>query len=549
MISRAIASVVALALILATSCVAEISVSDSFRNELSVKLPPGESSSTISVTDSLSYINNYILDVFIYNGNRPENSPPSIPNTVQEFWFDTGLFANATLVWSAYSSSYIVSGLQRNTTSDQYVGSSAHHNTAPGLYRFNFSIPVGGVLNTTLTYRTSFTAQGVPMYFSMDHVSIVIVNPRNLPVYTEKIVDDMFNNSVNLIMENGVHSSSIVGSAILPDNGDARSNYFVNVYIRNGEMFMVTKPEDVYPNTQESWEYGQQNFGDAFKGATQYTSLQNGVLFTSYTPVGPPWVTMHVGPINSWMTTVWFYIPPGGQLRFSLTYRVEWDRIQTTNNVDVLFTNLRRASGGVIGDPQFTGLRGQSFQVHGIDGAVYNLITDTNTQVNAQFVFLDAGVCPASGHVITQCWSHPGSYLGSVAFQQRVDGNVHQLIVKAGSAETGFDSIMLNGQSLKQNASLDFRSLFSVSYRSSHQVFVTTEHFQFELTNSDMFINQVVSSRVPLINLHSHGLLGQTHVVKSYPTALKHIVGEVDDYAVADNDLFGYVFAYNRFQQ
>ena len=44
-------------------------------------------------------------------------------------------------------------------------------------------------------------------------------------------------------------------------------------------------------------------------------------------------------------------------------------------------------ASGVVGDPQFTGLRGQSYQVHGIDGAVYNLITSPQLHVNARFVF------------------------------------------------------------------------------------------------------------------------------------------------------------------
>jgi hypothetical protein len=48
----------------------------------------------------------------------------------------------------------------------------------------------------------------------------------------------------------------------------------------------------------------------------------------------------------------------------------------------------------VLGDPQFMGLRGQSFQVHGIDGAVYNLVTSTSSQVNSRFVFLSKGRCP-----------------------------------------------------------------------------------------------------------------------------------------------------------
>ncbi len=38
---------------------------------------------------------------------------------------------------------------------------------------------------------------------------------------------------------------------------------------------------------------------------------------------------------------------------------------------------------------EFVGLSGQSFQVHGMDGAVYALISDENMQLNARFAFLE----------------------------------------------------------------------------------------------------------------------------------------------------------------
>lgn len=42
------------------------------------------------------------------------------------------------------------------------------------------------------------------------------------------------------------------------------------------------------------------------------------------------------------------------------------------------------SGSGVLGDPQFVGLRGQSFQVHGIDGTVYSLVSSATTAINAQ---------------------------------------------------------------------------------------------------------------------------------------------------------------------
>jgi len=69
----------------------------------------------------------------------------------------------------------------------------------------------------------------------------------------------------------------------------------------------------------------------------------------------------------------------------------------------------------VTGDPSFVGLLGQKYQVHGMDGAVYNLISDIHLQVNSRFVFLSSGRCPIiDGLPAANCYSHPGSYLGSI---------------------------------------------------------------------------------------------------------------------------------------
>ena len=60
-----------------------------------------------------------------------------------------------------------------------------------------------------------------------------------------------------------------------------------------------------------------------------------------------------------------------------------------------------------MGDPQFVGLRGQSYQIHGLDGMVYNIITEQQCQVNARFVFLSSGQCPlVEGVAGNDCWSH-----------------------------------------------------------------------------------------------------------------------------------------------
>jgi len=205
-------------------------------------------------------------------------------------------------------------------------------------------------------------------------------------------------------------------------------------------------------------------------------------------------------------------------------------------------------SAGIAGDPQFFGLRGQSYQVHGIDGAVYNIITEKNTQVNSRFTFLTQGQCPLfDGVPDTNCWSHPGSYMGEMSFQQVVDGKLHAALVTAGSAKKGFSAVQMDGKAIKVGETVSFGS-FSVAAKSSHAVVVSTEHFEFELSNSDMFINQGLRSKVPLSQLESHGLLGQTHSSKTYASSIRYIEGDVDDYVIADNDVFGDDFVYNKFQ-
>jgi len=133
-----------------------------------------------------------------------------------------------------------------------------------------------------------------------------------------------------------------------------------------------------------------------------------------------------------------------------------------------------------------------------------------------------------------------------MSFQQVVDGQLHQALISAGSAKEGFSSVAVDGRELEIGEVVSFGS-FSVESMSSHHITIQTETFTFELSNSDMFINQAVSTKIGLSKLNSHGLLGQTHAAKVYAGALRYVEGEVDDYVIGDNDIFGNDFAYNRF--
>ena len=220
---------------------------------------------------------------------------------------------------------------------------------------------------------------------------------------------------------------------------------------------------------------------------------------------------------------------------------------QSESRIFVVRNAVNAAASSVKGDPQFVGLRGQSFQVHGLDGAVYALVSSPSTQVNARFAFLSSGLCPPPTIIATQCWSHTGSYLGAVSVQERVDGEaeLQRLTVEAGAHDVGFASVELDGRLLAvgDSASVGY---FSVQRPSSHRLEVRTRELHLVLENSDGFINQHAAALVSLQRMTAHGLLGQTHSAQPrHPGALRHIDGDVDDYVVSD--LFAHDFAYDQF--
>ena len=212
-------------------------------------------------------------------------------------------------------------------------------------------------------------------------------------------------------------------------------------------------------------------------------------------------------------------------------------------------------SSGAIGDPQLYGLLGQSFQVHGIDGGTYNLISAPGLQVNTRFVFLDSARCPSKQVVNTPCWSHAGSYMGALSMQVRLaSGEVLRITVTAGSALTGLQAVQVNSDSYATGSidlSLGVNGEVTVVSRSTHTVSIHTPLFDITADNSDHFVNLRLNHNVPLATLRQdgvHGLLGQTHSKNTQHSALKEVEGEVDDYFVMDG-LHGADFMYNRFQQ
>ena len=328
------------------------------------------------------------------------------------------------------------------------------------------------------------------------------------------------------------------------------SPYIVQIAINDG-----VGPNSI-PGERETFFMSPPPYGDADL-TTQLFNPANELIYNgNYTGI-PGLYTANASHPNAvvGLYTFWFTIPPGGVVDVNFTYQNTGLSPQPV--VDVIHIEVEnprsqavnpQAPGGVVGDPQFVGLRGQSYQVHGIDGAVYNLVSERALQVNSRFVFLSEGQCPVfSTGPDTDCWSHPGSYLGEMAFQAVVDGRVHRALLVAGDASQGFAQVEMDGAVLAVG---DVRSAgvnFSVAVKDGWTVRVVTAHFAFTLRSSDRFINQAVQARVALAELESHGLLGQTWRQRLYPTSIRYIEGKVDDYLVESDDVFGTDFMYNQF--
>ena len=99
--------------------------------------------------------------------------------------------------------------------------------------------------------------------------------------------------------------------------------------------------------------------------------------------------------------------------------------------------------------PSHAEVRGQSFQVHGVDGGVYALISDYSLHLNARFAILGGPrrcpTMPPTGHPSIACWTHPGSDLSHIALST-LGGS--RLLIVAGDAASGFASVSLDGQSV-----------------------------------------------------------------------------------------------------
>ena len=328
---------------------------------------------------------------------------------------------------------------------------------------------------------------------------------------------------------------------------------------------------DIFFNIQLTPDVTSSNFPGL--RAFGFTIALNDVFSTSSTgsefyEVGPS------GAVNNIEFTNWAH-DPSGKDRFASNNTLflnvtEFIEIVDPNNSSLthitqcdnlyvfLFNNPGNNTGtgaNVVGDPQFKGLRGQSFQVHGVDGGVYNLISDSNMQLNTRFAFLEGPrpcpVMPSTGKTSSACWSHPGSYLSELALKTSGDS---QLLIVSGEASQGFASIQLNGKTLAIGSTSELAyssesATGSITVENTHELTIRSGLFELVVENNDGFLNlrsvAVTAENWP--KLASHGLLGQTWQNKRYAGKIKEIEGDVDDYLIEDDNMFGDSFLFNKF--
>jgi len=150
---------------------------------------------------------------------------------------------------------------------------------------------------------------------------------------------------------------------------------------------------------------------------------------------------------------------------------------------------------------------------------------------------------PSTGKQAAACFSHPGSYLSELGLM--VKDTKEQIRIVSGSAGEGFGAVSINGKAwLSESQS---RTLVNIS---SHELTLSVAPFMITIENVDGFVN-LRSVEVPwqqMKKLTSHGLLGQTWNGKVYAgQKLSMIQGNVDDYIVGEDDVFGVAFPYNQF--
>jgi len=158
--------------------------------------------------------------------------------------------------------------------------------------------------------------------------------------------------------------------------------------------------------------------------------------------------------------------------------------------------------------------------------------------------------------------SHPGSYFGALSLQTAA---ADQLSIQAGDATQGFQALTFNGEAVKVEKGVQLNGAkLKLQILSSHQVLIDVDNYRLRVENSDLFVNLIsveVKDFTQLIQRDQpHGLLGQSwkpsmkaRQASRDPTAVVSVKdvaeGDVDDYIIVDDQLFGTNFPFNKFNK
>jgi len=155
------------------------------------------------------------------------------------------------------------------------------------------------------------------------------------------------------------------------------------------------------------------------------------------------------------------------------------------SNVDVTITVTYVYAASVSGDPQFVGLQAQSFQVHGAPDAYFALISANNYYVNARFDYIATGHCDYNE---TACFSHPGTYMGTI-FAGMEGASV---LVQSGPHATGFATVTVNDKPMYVGARIALPLLGVSSYvhlLDHNKLVLVLDSVVLTIMNSDNFVN------------------------------------------------------------
>jgi hypothetical protein len=238
----------------------------------------------------------------------------------------------------------------------------------------------------------------------------------------------------------------------------------------------------------------------------------------------------------------------------------------------------------VVGDPQFTGLQGQQFQVHGMPDEFFNLITTPTFQLNSRFTYIASGRCDYNN---TECWTHPGTYVDQLGFMfpginiKTVAGPHHKGLRVWINDEEMHKShkavVMTTTTTTGANTTDASASEVSISHPHHDVLVVSFPLYTIEVTNSDWFFNfnlvfhapEVLEAGRDMHYLHDsrphaatkpaylndvtvypsypmHGLVGQTWKNARY-AAKRMYQGDIDDYMLLDHQLFSTQFLFNLY--